>query len=272
MTTFSLLTLNCFGVPAPQTRRRLLALADELNRNPVSVVCFQEVQANIYRRLLIKAGTRYSAHAYEPFVHAPKGGLLTLTQSPIEHSEFTLYLARGRWYTFAMADRILHKGILITRITVDQQPVIILNTHLNANYLGDWQAQNHYTLHERSQLRQLAEVVNAQPSNAVIVVAGDFNIPRHSSLYEEFIAASGLTDPMTGDPRPTFRVPRGLPERYEHPIDFAFWRAPQLPGWQAHGDLRFREKMPLGNGRNAYFSDHYGIQLELTWNTPINHD
>src|SRR4051812_29315993 len=119
MPRFSLLSLNCFGTPTPSTRRRLLTLAQELNREPVSVVCLQEVQAHIYRRLLINACSIYPANAHTPFVHAPKGGLLTLSQLAIEHQRFILYRERGLWYTPALADWILHKGILRTQMTCE---------------------------------------------------------------------------------------------------------------------------------------------------------
>src|SRR4051812_33292422 len=76
MPNFSLLTFNCFGVPALTTRRRLLTLARELNQRADMVVCLQEVQAHIYRRLLMQE-TTHTACAYEQHLHAPKGGLLT---------------------------------------------------------------------------------------------------------------------------------------------------------------------------------------------------
>src|SRR5436853_4561167 len=136
MATFSLLTLNCFGVPTPATRRRLLTLARELDDRGTCVVCLQEVQTHAYCRLLMRACTRYPASAYAPFLHAPKGGLLTLARRPITHPQFTLYRERGPWYTPAAADRFLHKGVLATQLRHDGLPIVVLNTHLIANYRG----------------------------------------------------------------------------------------------------------------------------------------
>ncbi len=137
-TTFSLLTLNCYGVPAPGTSSRLSLLADQLNTEQLSAVCLQEVQSNLYRRQLVRECSYYPDAAYERFIHAPKGGLLTLANPTIHNYEFVLYDERGLWYTPALADWILHKGVLITRLIVDDVPVILLNTHLTANYTGDW--------------------------------------------------------------------------------------------------------------------------------------
>jgi endonuclease/exonuclease/phosphatase family metal-dependent hydrolase len=269
MTTFKLLTLNCFGVPTTQTRRRLLTLADELNRAEYNVVCLQEVQSHIYRKLLLGACTAYPSSAYQPFVHAPKGGLLTLSRHPIREGSFTQFKERGSLASTAAADWILHKGILYTRLNVNGTLVTILNTHLNANYRGDWDKYNHYTRFEKAQLDQIATYVNAQPHNSLVIVAGDFNIPRKSWLYEEFISATGVIDPLADDVRPTFRVPLGLPNRYAHPIDFAFVRLPKtdpnVRNVKVSADLCFEDKVPLVGGGRAFLSDHYAVELRLNW-------
>lgn len=263
--TFSLITINCFGGLVPTTPARLLALARELDRRAADVVCLQEVQMHAYRRLLTRACTRYPISAYEPFGYAPKGGLLTLARLPIVDTAFSLYPDRGRWYTPALADWMLHKGVLRTSMAIGGLPVIVLNTHLSANYRGEWERDNQYIRTERAQLRQLAEIVRAQPAEALLIVAGDFNIPRGSSLYAEFLDASGLNDPLAGDTRPTIRLPPGLPARYALPIDFALVRAPDVPGLRVRGDICFQERLPLASGRMVYLSDHYGIALEITF-------
>jgi endonuclease/exonuclease/phosphatase family metal-dependent hydrolase len=245
----------------------LLALAGQLNEREFNIVCFQEVQSNFYRRLLIKACSSYPYNAYHPFVHAPKGGLLTLTRTSISSAEFVLYEARGRWYSPAVTDWILHKGALIVRTKYNDLPVVIINTHLNANYQGNWERNSHYVREERRQLHQLADIVAAQPHDALVVVAGDFNIPRGGSLYNQFVQESKLTDAMAGDMRPTYRVPRIMPNRYAVPIDFAFYRVPDLPGIQVHSDLHFQEKIPFALGRSGYPSDHFAVALNVSWQT-----
>ncbi len=266
MPTFSLLTFNCFGVPALATRRRLLTLARELNQHPESVVCLQEVQAHMYRRLLIQACDPYTSCAYEQHLHAPKGGLLTLSRLHFDSTEFMLYRDRGLWYTPAVTDWILHKGILCTRMHCGTLTVVVLNTHLTANYRGDWRSDNRYTRNERCQLQQLAETVRAQPADSLVLVAGDFNVPRGSGLYHEFIADSGLVDPLAGNTQPTLRLIPGMPQRYAQPIDFALFRAPDhLTGFQAHSHFRFQDKMAFIGGDRGYLSDHTAIALHLTW-------
>lgn len=267
MNRFSLVTFNCFGAPTPRVRRRLLALATELNQRKYCVVCLQEVQAHMYRKLIIDACTQYPAHADEPFFHAPKGGLLTLAQVPIERREFTLYHARQIVSPLAAMDLLLHKGVLLVQIGIAHVPIVVLNTHLSANYSVDWNPNNRYARIEHSQLRQLAEIVRAQPPEALVIVAGDFNIPRGSWLYDDFLEQSGMIDPLAGDARPTHRVPPGIPVHLARSIDFALLRLPPMSGVSVQSDLCFDQQLPLTNTRRGYLSDHYGVELRITWDS-----
>jgi endonuclease/exonuclease/phosphatase family metal-dependent hydrolase len=263
MRSFSLLTFNCFGVPGMGTGHRLHRLAQELNHAAYTVVCLQEVQSHHYRKLLVEAcGMFYPSRAYKAFLHAPKGGLLTLSQCTIETLEFILYRERGLWYTPALADWILHKGILISRLKFDQQLVIVINTHLTANYSANWSKTNRFARQEYRELLQLAEVVQQQPPDALVIVCGDFNIPRGSWLYQSFLEASGLLDPLAGNHQPTYRPHPALPARYAAAIDFTFYRP--LPDLHVESRLCFQEKVTMGK-RHIHLSDHLGVELELSW-------
>ena len=260
MPTFSLLTFNCYGVPTPGTSGRLKLLAHTLNHLDMSAVCLQEVQSNHNRRLLERECGSYPDRAYKPFVHAPKGGLLTLSRCPIIYYEFILYDERGLWYTPALADWILHKGILITHIAWDHMPVVLINTHLTANYMGDWSRTNPFAKHEYNQLHQLAECVQIQPADALVLVCGDFNIPRGSWMYEAFLEESGLTDPLAGNLQPTLRPRAILPSRYIMPIDYALLRAPQTHGVQTESRFQFEDVIPHKK-KQVELSDHYAVEL-----------
>jgi endonuclease/exonuclease/phosphatase family metal-dependent hydrolase len=272
MPAFSLLSLNCFGVPTPTTRSRLLALAQQLNRASHSVVCLQEVQAHAYRTLLTEACAQYPASAYEPFVHAPKGGLLTLAQLPIERRAFSLYDERMIVSPPALMDWALHKGVLLTGLALAQVPIVVLNTHLNANYSASWGLNNRYARIQQTQLQQLATIVQAQPPSAIVIACGDFNIPRGGRLYEEFLAATGMVDPLAGDARPTQRMPRGLPAHLSMPIDFTLLRLPQLPKLALQSDHSLDQRLPLAGARPDYLSDHVGIALRITWESQASAD
>ena len=265
MPAFSLLTFNVYGIPAPGTSARLRTLARQVDSEDLTVICLQEVQANPYRKLLMQATMTYRYAAFEPFVHAPKGGLLTLSRAPLLASTFTIYRERGLWYTPALADWILHKGLLITRYRLHGQPVVVINTHLTANYMGNWGRGNAYAEHEHRQLMQLAEVVEAQSLDALVIVAGDFNVPRGTWLYESFLRESRLTDPLADSVEPTLRKRAGFPNRYFAAIDYVLFRSPPLPGCHYHSRSRFQEPMLLSNGRKDHLSDHIGIEFQIAW-------
>jgi endonuclease/exonuclease/phosphatase (EEP) superfamily protein YafD len=262
--SFSLLTLNCFGGYLPGTRRRLLALAHQLEYRDEQVVCLQEIQLNRYRTLLQKACGSFAYHSYEPYLQCPKGGLLTLTRTPIKNRWFVPYTERGLWYTPMFMDRLLYKGMLIVTLEWENMPVIIINTHMLANYVGDWDRRGLYARVEEKQLRQLAETVRSQPAEAVIIVAGDFNIPRGSKLYLDLLAHSGLNDPLAGDTRPTHRPPPGVPARYALPLDYVLVRMPADYRLNIDCDLCFSDRQWQRGKRQDYFSDHNAISLRIT--------
>jgi endonuclease/exonuclease/phosphatase family metal-dependent hydrolase len=260
MNTFTLLSFNCFGIMNWSTRIRLLALASKLNRMDLDVACIQEVQSHANRRLLLASTDHLSNAAFIPHVHCPKGGLLTLSRCEIEQTNFVRYEHQGHWFRPTVMDRILQKGMLITNLRWQALSIIVINTHLLANYGANWDLNSGAARMQHSQLRQLAAIVQEQPEDALVMVAGDFNLPRGSWLYDEFLTSSRLEDPLTGDERPTYRPLPGIPAYYALPIDFVFVRKPSHPTIQVQSDLYFAEKVSLTNSRTGYLSDHIAIK------------
>jgi endonuclease/exonuclease/phosphatase (EEP) superfamily protein YafD len=266
--SLSLLSLNCFGAPVPTTRRRLQALAHQLEHSTLQLVCLQEVQLALYRNLLFQACASYPFQAYEPHLHCPKGGLVTLSRAPLAAQRFETYTEQGLWYLPTLMDKILCKGMLITSLQWDNIPVVLINTHILANYSGDWARQGVFARMQEKQLRQLADTIAAQPGNALVTVVGDFNLPRGSRLYQDFLHQTGLTDALAGDLRPTHRPPLGVPAQYSLPIDFVFVRVPQSLSLQISSDLRFSSKLDLTHKHQDYISDHNAIEVCFTVNSP----
>jgi len=122
---------------------------------------------------------------------------------------------------------------------------------------------------QEKQLRQLAETVSVQPANALVVVVGDFNIPRGSRLYTDFLHQTGLVDPLAGDRRPTHRPPPGVPAHFALPIDFIFVRVPATVSLKITCDLRFSSKLQLDHKYHDYLSDHHGIEVGFTINSSM---
>ncbi len=265
MPHLSLLALNTFGLPFFLARPRLPRLIRELRRYPHSVLCLQEVQQNHYLRLLLRGLTGYMHFAYQPGRFAPKGGLLTAAQWPLERSRFAPYRQRGHWLSPAVGDRLLDKGLLTVHLHFHGLPVTVLNTHLNANYSGDWSPTNPFARVLREQVRQLAHWVRAQPQDNLVIVCGDFNFPRDSFLYAELLAESGLTDPLADDPRPTYRPFGPIPAKYALPIDFVLYRAPAGLAHSPSADIFPMEDSAQPGARRRFLSDHCALTLTLSW-------
>lgn len=216
------------------------------------------------RRLLIEACTGYPAQAYASALQAPRGALLTLSQVPLRQVSFVPYEAQGPWLGPTLMDRLTGKGALIVRLVYEALPVVVINTHLLANYRADWRPTSSAAREQRRQLAQLAEIVRRQPDDSVVLLAGDFNLPRGSWLYDEFVAQSGLADPLAGDQRPTYRPFPGVPTRYALPLDMVFVRMPAGYAATAEARLCLGEPVELVGGGRDYLSDHLGVQATLS--------
>jgi endonuclease/exonuclease/phosphatase family metal-dependent hydrolase len=262
---FSLLTFNCFGAPFWTPRRRLRTLAQELDRLAPDVVCLQEVQSHAMRRLLTENCSIYNDYAFVSSKRAPRGSLLSLARAPLDLTDFDLYEAQGAWYAPTLMDRFTQKGALVSRLAYAGRQIVVINTHLVANYGANWQPESRPARDQQRQLHQLAAIVRTLPLDAILLVAGDFNLPRSSWLYDEFLELSGMRDPLAGDTRPTYRPFPGVPAHYALPIDFVFVRLPADLHAYIESDLCLTEKTLLVGGGQSYLSDHMGVRVTLRW-------
>jgi endonuclease/exonuclease/phosphatase family metal-dependent hydrolase len=144
------------------------------------------------------------------------------------------------------------KGALVTRL--DRPGLWVINTHPTANYDGDWSEANRYYPLHRAQLAVLAELVSDAGPRAV--VCGDFNIARESSVFGDFMAATGLADTFGGACPPTFRAEYLPAGATAHCIDFILTAGKVTA---ADAALVFAGKEPLG-----YLSDHIGLRARLS--------
>jgi endonuclease/exonuclease/phosphatase family metal-dependent hydrolase len=88
------------------------------------------------------------------------------------------------------------------------------------------------------------------------VVCGDFNVSRESSLFGDFMAATGLADAFGGACPATFRADYLPAGATAHCIDFILTAREVTAESPA---LVFAEKEPLG-----YLSDHVGLRARLS--------
>lgn len=263
--SFHALTMNTFGVPTRHTSARMRTLARHLNDSHLDAVCLQEVQLTYYNRLLRREFHAFPHAAYEPHVYAPKGGLLTLSRHTLDHFDFRPFTTRRLPLGPALADWALYKGALVAEVAAQATPVIIVNTHLNANYDGNWSHGNRYAEIEHRQAQQLAEVVQSLDPQALVLVVGDFNFPRGCWVYDDFVQTAGVVDPQAAHLEPTFRPHSLVPSHFALPIDFTFVRAPHQTAIQARAEILFDDRVELVNGKTRHLSDHRAIRVDVSW-------
>jgi hypothetical protein len=264
MWQFTLLTLNTFGLPLFLAWPRLEHLAHKLASYDTTVLCLQEIQQNAYIPLLRRSLPQHTHLAFEPNLFAPKGGLVTLSQAPLASSQFIAYQNRGRRWSVGFSDWALHKGILCSEIEIETQRIIVLNTHLQANYGGGWHPKNAFARIQRDQEQELAAMIRAQPADALVIACGDFNFPRNVPLYEEFVQQSGANDPLAADPRPTYRPLPLMSSKWAIPLDYVFMRG--LRGTaHARADILPLENSSARWPHQRFLTDHNAIILKVTW-------
>lgn len=265
MTSFSLLTFNTFAILNWDTPFRVNALAHELTNLQAEIVCLQEIHQHLFRRTLTAATPYHVDAIHAPKLGRPRGGLLTLSRLPVVNHDYLSYQEQGRWYHLEIMDRLLDKGILVTHYNIAGLPIIALNTHILANYAADYGRSGRPAIRQQSQLRQLATAIQELPAEALVLLVGDFNLPRGSWLYDEFLETSGLEDTLAGDQRPTYRPLPGVPSHYALPIDFVFMRRPNNLSITCASTLCLDQPVKLvGNYRN-FLSDHLGIISKFSW-------
>ncbi len=267
MSEFSLLSLNTFGIPFYMGWGRLKRLTRELDKISVTAICLQEVQQNAYAPLVRRGLTSYPYHVFERHRYAPKGGLAVFSCLPLARHHFEVYQDRGAWHSLSIADWALYKGILSVHLVVDGQQIVVLNTHMNANYSGLWHRENLLVQIQAHQVEQLIQTIHSISDESLLIVCGDLNFPRSTFLYDDLISGSQLIDPMADDPRSTYRPFPLVPAKWKIPLDYVLYRPPVHKDVQVHADLIEVEDSGKSHPIQRFLTDHNALLLKIVWNS-----
>ena len=265
MTLFSLISLNTFGVPFYLSSRRIKRLTAELERLAPTIICLQEIQQNVYLPLLRQGLTAYPHSVFFRNRFAPKGGLFTASVSdyPLMQSTFFPFPNQGRPLSIGFSDWALNKGVLLVKLEVDGHCFVIMNTHLQANYLADWRRSNLQTQIQLDQVNYVVELVHAQPKDAWVIVCGDFNFPRQSPAYPEILSQSGLIDALAGDPRPTYQPFPLVPGKWMTSLDYIFYREPAGEALDVRADIIPMFYSSAQRDFQRFLTDHQALSLNI---------
>jgi endonuclease/exonuclease/phosphatase family metal-dependent hydrolase len=267
MGEFSVLSLNTFGVPLYVGWKRLSRLSLELNRLSVMTICLQEIQQNAYMPMIQRGLASYPYHISERHLYAPKGGLGIFSRLPILQYHFEVYQDMGTWHSISFPDWATYKGILSVNLDVDGLQIIVLNTHMNANYYGVWQRANPLARIELSQVQQLNRAIRSFPEEALVIVCGDFNFPRDSFLYEELVAPNNLLDPLVNDQRPSYRPFPMVPAKWRTSLDYMLLRKPAQKDFKVNADLMVIEDTTRKSPIQRFLTDHNALTLQIRWDS-----
>lgn len=255
-----MLTLNTLWQPA--ARARLEAIAPELNGSGIDFICLQEVVLRRNVRLLERRLDAYRSPVSRPFALWVTGGLVNFARPPIRKSSYEVFRRRGDWWSIGAADRLLRKGFLTSWLQFEDVPVVVVNTHLLANYDQDWTAGNRYVRHQQAELDQLAQAIGRLDRETLLIVAGDFNVPAESPMFEGFLESCGLRNASGPHiPRPTWRPPGSSEGTIV--IDHVLYREPPGIAVAVTSRLRFDSQVRLSDGTMTFPSDHLGIEAEF---------
>jgi endonuclease/exonuclease/phosphatase (EEP) superfamily protein YafD len=190
------------------------------------------------------------------------GGLLTLSRTPVVSWSYEVFDRRGLWLTISAADRLFRKGFLTTRHRLGDLNLVVVNTHLLANYDQDWSPGNRFVAHQADELAQLSRALEKVDRQAFLVAAGDFNVPADSPLLARFVSDSGLTSVFGDTPPPaTLRATSGIKPLA---IDHIFYRAPEGRAVGATAATLFEDAVELGPGVTGFASDHLAVMATFT--------
>ena len=234
-------------------RARIRALGSVLEQSDYDVVCLQELRIPQSLALLRSLTPSYRHVAHGLRLPTVAGGLAVLSRVPIVGHRFARFPGSGP----LRKELLLRKGVLTTRLCIDDQFLTVVNTHLSANKKADWSRAQPFTKVQQAELRETAAAVRRIESGEPVVMVGDFNVPRESWLFDEFVTASGLTDTLHGSPEPTYRpTPRWPGAALDQALVSRHLSAtPEL--------VLKDDSVRLADGRTAYLSDHYGIGMTV---------
>ena len=196
-----LLTYNFFCRPPPiNTNKddykdsRLKDFIDQLKN--FDIICFQELFTTLNdrkHRMIREGATQGLKYYLAPKVpsffskYLVDSGLLILSRYPILEHDFYEYFIN------VSGDATTDKGVLYVKIKIKKNNFLFLfNTHLQASYFDDTQANIDFTIKVRAIqteelinfiYNKLLKIPKKDVENGKIILAGDFNIDAYDNKF-----------------------------------------------------------------------------------------
>lgn len=265
----SLVTFNTFGVPffAPEMTKRYKYIAQEINRGLYDIVCFQEIFSYYNFYLMQRYLTNFPYVAYQKNILGPRGGLAIFSKYPLSDQAFYTYSfpanATTPFYT-----KIAQNGFL--SCTVKDFSLRLCTTHLSSDLEHNLSSKDKLYELIRSQSQEAAAQMNLYAKEfSDVILTGDFNIAKHSQLYNAFLSRTQAKDIFAKDEQETYYRNRFKYVYTAHKscrIDYMFIKSASRKVTAIKTDHMFTEPVAFSSGGKSYLSDHIGLHCTLRVN------
>lgn len=264
----SLLTFNTLGTPffAPNISKRYRRTAHLINSGDYDIVCLQEIFTYYHFYLFKTILTNFPYAVYQKNPFGPRGGLVIFSKYKLVNPQFKSYSYPQNTYV-PLYTKIAQQGIL--KAEIEQTNIRIITTHLSSDNTHELTTENKLYNLIKSQSQEIADVINKYVADKKsLIIAGDFNIAKRSSLYTNFLKSTQVSDVFEKDEIPTY-YPDRVSYFYQSPksrCDFIFVKSAHKNFKILKTDAAFVEEEMLSNGKKSFLSDHIGLHCILEVN------
>jgi endonuclease/exonuclease/phosphatase family metal-dependent hydrolase len=241
---------------------RQIKIAESIALEKADIIALQEVHTYSFLKILRSKLPDYSCVLYKRFLYGPRGSLVIFSKYPLQNTQYINFRDRGTIFNTSIVAKIRRSGILLGRIK--DTNTYIINTHLTQNGDYNWSDRSRFYPFIKSQLNQVAEVINSIHKKELnVIAAGDFNTDSDSKLYKSFINQSEIIDIFKKSPIPTMHQ-EFLPDHKKvKRIDYIFLRSSSKKAQIKNTEYIFTDKYLFKNGDRRFLSDHIGLKAEF---------
>jgi endonuclease/exonuclease/phosphatase family metal-dependent hydrolase len=185
-------TLNVWALPvvARRVEERLRAIVARAAALDLDLLALQEVWTPRAESVLIEAGAAAGYRSLWPSGRGA-GGLMALSRLEATSVEFTEFAVGGLPQRVQHADYYGQKGYVLAQLSLGNETVALLVTHLHARYAAPGERDEYLGI----RASQIAELIGRVSGlRCPIVAVGDFNVREGEPEYECLLGLTGLVD------------------------------------------------------------------------------
>jgi endonuclease/exonuclease/phosphatase family metal-dependent hydrolase len=187
-------SLNVWALPfglAPDTPERMRRIGDGFAGDPADVWALQEVWTEDAQHELSEAARRAGyAHVWHPDEGRGGSGLFLASRLPLGDVQLEPYRTAGIATHVHRGDYAGGKGFALARLETGAGPLVLVNTHLHAQYTSN--RSDLYHAHRVGQVVQLAYALRGV--REPVIALGDFNLRERRPEYEILQGLTGFVD------------------------------------------------------------------------------